>query len=320
MTPDDFRKVLEREGIPFAKYREDVRREITIQRMREREIDSKIFVSDAEVDNYLATVNLQAGGESEYMLAHILVRVPEQSSPEQIEQRRARADEALAKVKSGQAFAQVAATWSDAPDAQQGGSLGWRTPARMPSIFVDTVRGMKKGQVSEVLRSPAGFHIVTIVDERGRNQPSVVQQTHVRHILIKVSELTSDVEAKAKIDRVRERIEAGAKFEDQARVNSEDASSAKGGDLGWVSAGDLVPDFQVAMDRLKVNDVSQPVRSPFGWHLIEVLERREQDVSKDRQRDQARVALRQRKADEQFQEFIRQTRDRAYVEIKSDER
>ncbi len=320
MPPDEFRRLLEREGIPFAKYREDVRREITIQRMREREIDSKIFVSDAEVDNYLATVNLQAGGESEYMLAHILVRVPEQSSPEQIEQRRARADEALAKVKSGQAFAQVAATWSDAPDAQQGGSLGWRTPARMPSIFVDTVRGMKKGQVSEVLRSPAGFHIVTIVDERGRNQPSVVQQTHVRHILIKVSELTSDVEAKAKIDRVRERIEAGAKFEDQARVNSEDASSAKGGDLGWVSTGDLVPDFQVAMDRLKVNDVSQPVRSPFGWHLIEVLERREQDVSKDRQRDQARVALRQRKADEQFQEFIRQTRDRAYVEIKSDER
>ena len=320
MPPDEFRKVLEREGIPYVKYREDVRREITIQRMREREIDSKIFVSDAEVDNYLATVNLQAGGENEYMLAHILVRVPEQSSPEQIEQRRARAGEALAKVKSGEDFAQVAATWSDAPDAQQGGSLGWRTPARMPSIFVDAVRAMKKGDVSGVMRSPAGFHIVKLVDERGRNQPSVVQQTHVRHILIKVSELTSDIEAKAKIDRVRERIEAGAKFEDQARVNSEDASSAKGGDLGWVSAGDTVPDFQTAMDRLKPNELSQPVRSPFGWHLLQVLERREQDISKDRQRDQARLALRQRKADEQFQEFIRQTRDRAYVEIKSDER
>ena len=319
MSPEEFRKVLEREGIPYAKYREDVRREVTIQRMREREIDSKVFVSDVEVDNYLATVNVQAGGESEYLLAHILVRVPEQSSPEQIEQRRARAEEALAKVKAGEAFAQVAATWSDAPDAQQGGSLGWRTPARMPSVFVDSVRAMKKGQVSGVLRSPAGFHIVTIVDERGRNQPSVVQQTHVRHILIKVSELTSDVEAKAKIDRIRERIDGGAKFDDQARVNSEDAS-AKGGDLGWVAAGDLVPDFQAAMDRLKVSEVSQPVRSPFGWHLIEVLERREQDVSKDRQRDQARLALRQRKADEQFAEFVRQTRDRAYVEIKADER
>ena len=135
-----------------------------------------------------------------------------------------------------------------------------------------------------------------------------------------MSERSSDVEAKAKIDRVRERIESGAKFEDQARLNSEDASSAKGGDLGWVSAGDLVPDFQVAMDQLKPGELSQPVRSPFGWHLIEVIERREQDVAKDRQREQARLALRQRKADEQFQEFVRQTRDRAYVEIKADER
>jgi len=320
LSPDDFRKALDREGIPYAKYREDIRREITIQRLREREIDSKVFVSEAEVDQYLATVNVQAGGENEYQLAHILVRVPEQSSPEQIEQRRARAEEVLAKVKAGENFAQVAATYSDAPDAQQGGNLGWRTQARMPTVFVDAVRTMKKGDVSPVLRSPAGFHIVKLVDERGRNQPSVVQQTHVRHILIKVNELTSDVEAKAKIDRVRERIEGGAKFEDQARLNSEDASSAKGGDLGWVSAGDLVPDFQVAMDQLKPGELSQPVRSPFGWHLIEVIERRDQDVSKDRQREQARLALRQRKADEQFAEFVRQTRDRAYVEIKADER
>ena len=320
LSPDEFRKALEREGIPYAKYREDIRRELVIQRLREREIDSKVFVSEAEVDNYLATVNVQAGGENEYQLAHILVRVAEQSSPEQIEGRRARAEEVLAKVKAGENFAQVAATYSDAPDAQQGGNLGWRTQARMPTVFVDAVRKMKSGDVSPVLRSPAGFHIVKLVGERGRNQPSVVQQTHVRHILIKVSELSSDVEAKAKIDRVRERIESGAKFEDQARLNSEDASSAKGGDLGWVSAGDLVPDFQVAMDQLKPGELSQPVRSPFGWHLIEVIERREQDVAKDRQREQARLALRQRKADEQFQEFVRQTRDRAYVEIKADER
>ena len=320
LSPDEFRKALEREGIPYAKYREDIRRELVIQRLREREIDSKVFVSEAEVDNYLATVNVQAGGENEYQLAHILVRVAEQSSPEQIEGRRARAEEVLAKVKAGENFAQAAATYSDAPDAQQGGDLGWRTQARMPTVFVDAVRKMKSGDVSPVLRSPAGFHIVKLVGERGRNQPSVVQQTHVRHILIKVSELSSDVEAKAKIDRVRERIESGAKFEDQARLNSEDASSAKGGDLGWVSAGDLVPDFQVAMDQLKPGELSQPVRSPFGWHLIEVIERREQDVAKDRQREQARLALRQRKADEQFQEFVRQTRDRAYVEIKADER
>jgi len=320
MTPDEFRKALDREGIPYAKYREEIRRQMIVQRVREREVDNRIFVSDAEVDNYLATVNAQGGGENEYLVSHILVRVPEQSSPEQIEQRRLRAEDVLAKVKGGEDFGQAAATFSDAPDAQQGGSLGWRTPARLPAVFVDPVRALAKGGVSPVLRSAAGFHIVKVVDVRGGNEPNVVQQTHVRHILVKVNELSSDVEAKAKIDRIRERIEAGAKFEDQARLNSEDASSAKGGDLGWVSPGDLVPDFAVAMDKLKIDELSQPVRSPFGWHLILVVERRQQDVSKDRQRDQARLALRQRKADEQFNEFVRQTRDRAYVEIKAEER
>jgi peptidyl-prolyl cis-trans isomerase SurA len=320
LSPDEFRKVLEREGISYAKYREDIRRELVVQRLREREVDSKIFVSDTEVDNYLATITAQGGAENEYLVSHILVRVPEQSSPEQIEQRRLRAEEALAKVKAGEDFGQVAASWSEAQDAQQGGTLGWRTPARLPNVFVDAVRTLPKGGVSPVLRSAAGFHIVKVVDVRGGNQPNIVQQTHVRHILIKVNELNSDVEAKAKIDRVRERIESGAKFEDQARVNSEDASSAKGGDLGWVNPGDLVPDFAAAMDRLKINELSQPVRSPFGWHLIVVLERREQDITKNRQRDLARNALRQRKSDEQFNEFVRQTRDRAYVEIKADER
>jgi peptidyl-prolyl cis-trans isomerase SurA len=320
LSPDEFRKVLDREGIAYPKYHEDIRRELTIQRVRDREVDSKIFVSDAEVDNYLATVAAQAGGESEYLVSHILVRVPEQSSPEQIAQRQARAEEALAKVKAGEDFAQVAATWSDANDAQQGGSLGWRTPARLPSVFVEPVRALKKGETSAILRSPAGFHIVKLVDQRGRNAPTVVQQSRVRHILVKVNELTSDVEAKAKIDRIRERIETGAKFEDQARVNSEDASSARGGDLGWVTSTDVVPEFGRAMEALKLNELSQPVRSPFGWHLVQVLERRDQDVSKDRQRDQARLALRQRKSDEQFADFVRQTRDRAYVEIKSEER
>jgi len=320
LTPDEFRKALDREGIPYAKYREDIRRQLIVQRLREREVDNRIFVSDAEVDNYLATVNAQGGGENEYLVSHILVRVPEQSSPEQIEQRRLRAEGVLAKVKAGEDFGQAAATFSDSPDAQQGGSLGWRTPARLPTVFVDPVRSLAKGGVSPVLRSAAGFHIVKVVDVRGGNEPDVVQQTHVRHILVKVNELNSDVEAKAKIDRIRERIEAGAKFEDQARLNSEDASAAKGGDLGWVSPGDLVPDFAVAMDKLKIDELSQPVRSPFGWHLILVVERRQQDVSKNRQRDQARLALRQRKADEQFAEFVRQTRDRAYVEIKADER
>ena len=320
LSPEEFRKVLDREGIAYQKYHEDIRRELTVQRVRDREVDSKIFISDAEVDNYLATVAAQAGGENEYLVSHVLVRVPEQSSPGQIAQRQARAEEALAKVKAGEDFAQIAATWSDANDAQQGGSLGWRTPARLPSVFVESVRALKKGETSSLLRSPAGFHIVKLMDERGRNAPSVVQQSRVRHILVKVNELTSDVEAKAKIERIRERIEIGGKFEDQARVNSEDASSARGGDLGWITTADVVPEFGRTMEALKINELSAPVRSPFGWHIVQVLERREQDVSKDRQRDQARLALRQRKSDEQFADFVRQTRDRAYVEIKSEER
>lgn len=320
LSPDQFRKVLERENITYANYREDVRRQVLMQRLRDREIDSKILVTDAEVDNYLATVASQAGGEREFLLDHIYVTVPEQASPDQIDARRRRAEEALAQVKSGKEFAEVAASFSDAPDATSGGSLGWRTPARLPSIFADPAQKMKKGDVSAVIRSPAGFHIFKVVDARDRDQPTVVDQSHVRHILIKVNETTSEAEGKAKIERLRERIVAGAKFEDLARVNSEDASSAKGGDLGWISPGDTVPEFEKAMDKLAIDELSQAIRTPFGWHLVQVLERRKQDITLERRREQARVALRQRKSDEQFQDFVRQTRDRAYVEYKLDDR
>jgi peptidyl-prolyl cis-trans isomerase SurA len=320
LSPEEFRKVLERENIPYANYREDLRRQIIIQRVRDREVDSKVLVSDAEVDNYLATVAAQAGGEDEYQLSHIYVTVPEQATPDVVQARRLRADEALAQVKSGKDFAQVAAAYSNAPDASSGGDLGWRTRARLPSVFGEVVRTMKAGEVSTVLRSAGGFHIVKLVQTRNRNQPTIVEQTHARHILVKVNETASDAEARAKIDRLKDRLAGGAKFEDLARVNSEDASGARGGDLGWLSPGDTVPDFERAMTKLAVNEVSAPVRSPFGWHLIQVLERRSQDVTQARRRDQARQAIRQRKSDEQFDEFVRQLRDRTYVEYKNDER
>jgi peptidyl-prolyl cis-trans isomerase SurA len=319
LSPDEFRKVLEREGIPYANYREDIRRQIIIQRVREREVDSKVTVSDAEVDNYLATLASQAGGEDEYLLSHIYITVPEQASSQAIETAHARAEAALGELKSGKDFRQVAAAYSNAPDASSGGDLGWRTRARLPSVFADVVRGMKKGEVSGILRSAGGFHIVKLADERSRNQPTIVDQTHARHILIKVNEQTSEADAKARIDRLRERLVSGASFEDLARANSEDASSAKGGDLGWISPGDTVPDFERALDKLPVNEISQPVRTPFGWHLIEVLGRRKQDVTEQRRREQARQAIRQRKSDEQFEEFVRQLRDRTYVEYKAEE-
>jgi peptidyl-prolyl cis-trans isomerase SurA len=320
LTPEQFRAAVEKEGIPFTKYRDDIRNEILVQRLRDREVDSRISVTDAEVDQFLATVNAQSGGDTEYRLAHILVLVPEQASPEQIEAKRRRAEEALKQVQAGTDFGQVAAGFSDAPDALQGGNLGWRAPARLPTVFADTVRQMKAGEISGVLRSASGFHIVKLLETRSRVQQTVVEQTRVRHILVKVNEITSESDAKAKIDRIRERILQGAKFEDQARINSEDGSAPRGGDLGWLSPGDTVPEFEQAMSKLKLGELSQPVRTPFGWHLIEVEERRTQDITAERQREQARLALRQRKSDEAFQDWVRQMRDRAYVEIKADER
>ncbi|HTP47365.1 MAG TPA: peptidylprolyl isomerase [Casimicrobiaceae bacterium] len=320
MTVDDVRKSLARDNISYAKYRDDIRNEIVVQRVREREVDSRITVSDAEVDIYLAMLKAQPGGETEYELAHILVVVPEQARPEQIEARRRRAEEALRSIKSGGDFGQVAATFSDAADALSGGNLGWRSGGRLPTIFAEAVRSMKVGDVSPVMRSAAGFHIVKLIDKRSHNEPAVVNQTHARHILIRVNEITSDSDAKAKIERLKDRIESGAKFEDLAKLNSEDATAAKGGDLGWLNPGDTVPAFEEAMNRLQVNKVSAPVRTSFGWHLIEVLERRKQDVTAERERAQAQIAIRQRKSDEAFDDWIRQTRDRAYVETRLDDK
>ena len=320
LTLDGLRQALARDGVAYVRYREDVRSEIVMQRLREREVDARITVSDAEVENYLATIKAQSGGEAEYRLAHILVLVPEQANAEQIEAKRRRAEEALKNIRDGTDFGQVAAGFSDASDALSGGNLGWRPGARLPTVFAETVRGMKAGDVSPVLRSAAGFHIVKLIERRSRNEPALVDQTHVRHILIRVNEITSEAEAKAKIDRLKDRLDGGAKFEDMAKLNSEDASSAKGGDLGWLGPGDTVPVFEEAMSKLAVNQVSAPVRTPFGWHLIEVLGRRKQDVSADRERMQAQLAIRQRKSDEAFQDWVRQTRDRAYVEVRLDDR
>ena len=320
LTLDGVRQALARDGVTYVRYREDVRSEIIMQRLREREIDARITVSDAEVENYLTTTKAQLGGEAEYRLAHILVVVPEQASADQIEAKRRRADEALKNIRDGADFGQVAAGFSDASDALSGGNLGWRPGARLPTVFAEPVRAMKVGDVSPVLRSAAGFHIVKLIDRRSHNDPALVDQTHVRHILVRVNEITSEAEAKAKIERLKDRLDSGAKFEDMAKLNSEDATSAKGGDLGWLSPGDTVPVFEEAVSKLAVSQISAPVRTPFGWHLIEVLGRRKQDVSADRERTQAQLAIRQRKSDEAFQDWVRQTRDRAYVEVRLDDR
>jgi peptidyl-prolyl cis-trans isomerase SurA len=320
MGLDQFRQAVEKDGVPFAKFREEIRNEIILARLREREAENRVTVTDAEVEHYLSSPQGQAKGETEYNLSHILIRVPEQASPEQIQAARARAEKALAELRQGADFRQVAAAHSDAPDALQGGELGWRQASRLPELFAEALDKLQPGGLSDILRSPNGFHILKLNDKRGRDLPMVVEQTHARHILIKVNELTSEADAKQRLQTLKDRIEHGADFAELARLNSEDASAAKGGDLGWLSPGDTVPEFERAMNALPVGALSDPVKSPFGWHLIQVLERRKQDVTDERRKLQARMEIRERKADEAYQEFVRQLRDQAYVEIRLDDR
>ncbi len=318
MTLAQFRQALEKDGIAFAKFREEIRQEITVSRLREREVDAKLLISEGEIDNYLAGAS--AGGSAEeYQVAHILVRSPESASPEQLQKLKAKAEQILDRLKRGENFAQVAAAYSDAPDALQGGNLGFRPLDRMPNIFAETVQKMQPSQLSPVIRSPNGFHIVKLVAKKGGASIPAVQQTHARHILIKVNEVVSEAEAKRKLQAVKERLDHGGDFAELARLYSQDGSAPKGGDLDWLYPGDTVPEFERAMDALKVGEVSQPVQSMFGWHLIQVLERRVQDVSQVRQRAIARNALRERKSDEAYQDWLRQLRDRAYVEYRWEE-
>ncbi|MCC7487944.1 MAG: peptidylprolyl isomerase [Burkholderiales bacterium] len=320
LTLAQLRQALERDGVPFAKFREDIRGEILIARLREREVDNRIVVTDAEIENFLAAHKSQSGGGDEYNLSHILVTVPESANPEQIQARRARAEQALAQVRSGTDFRQVAASFSDAPDALQGGNMGWRDVNRLPVLFAEALQKMKPGEVSDLLRSPNGFHLLRLNDRRGGSAPVIVSQARARHILIKTNELVSEDEARRRLAALKERLDNGADFAELARAHSEDASSVKGGDLGWLSPGDTVPEFERAMMSLAPKQVSAPVRSPFGWHLIEVMERRNEDMSQERQRVTARMALRERKSDEAYQEWVRQLRDKAYIEMRLEER
>lgn len=320
IPPAQLRAAVEKDGVPFARFREDIRGQIMMARLREREVDDKIVITESEIDNMLANPQQQAAGADEFNVSHILVRVPENARPDQIQARLERAEQALAQLKSGSDFRQIAATFSESPDALQGGNMGWRDGERLPTLFFDALRNMKAGELSGVLRSPNGFHILKLDDRRGGQGPAMVQQTNARHILIKASELVSDNEARTRLRNLKERLDNKADFAQLARANSEDTSAAKGGDLGWISPGDTVPEFERAMNALKPGEISEPVRSSFGWHLIQVVERRSSDMTKERRRLTARQALRERKSEEAFEEWVRQLRDRAFVEIRLDER
>jgi peptidyl-prolyl cis-trans isomerase SurA len=316
----EFRAALEKDNINFIKFRNDIRNEMVLARLREREVDNKITVADSEVDRELELESSQGAGDDEYDVSHILVTVSEQATPEQTEQRRRRAAEALARLAQGDDFAQVAAAYSDAPDALQGANMGWRTAARLPAVFAEAVAKMQKGALSEVLRSANGFHVLKLNDKRGKSVAQVVTQTHARHTLIRISDAVPEAEAKNRILQLKERLDNGEDFAEVAKANSDDDSRAKGGDLGWISPGDTVPEFERALDALREGQISEPLLTPFGWHIVQVLERRQNDVTQERKRLAARQGVRARKADEAYQEWVRQLRDSAYVEYRVEDK
>lgn len=320
MSMNDFRNQIEREGTSYARFRDEIRDDIIIQRIREREVDGKINVSEVELDNYLAAQDQAKAGKFEVQLSHILVSIPENATAEQINARKARALEVLQKVREGVDFGKLAVTYSDSPEGIKGGDLGWREQERIPQLFADAISKLNPGQHTELLRSSNGFHIVKLVDKRASTEKAAtgVQQTRVRHILMKVSNITPVAEVKKKLLEVKQKIASKeATFEEMAKTYSVDGTAAKGGDLGWIYPSDTVPEFEQAMDKLALNEISDPVQSQFGLHLIQVLERKTDEISKDRKRAMARQAVSERKADEAYQDWLREIRDRAYIDYRN---
>ena len=322
MTLAEFRRTLERDRVPFELWREELREQILRTRLREREVDDRIQVSDTEVSLFLEEQKLRPGDRVEYNVSHILVRIPEQASPERIDAARGKAEKIIAEATQGVDFARLAAANSDAFDALQGGALGWRTHDRLPEAFAGALTRMKPGDISGIVSSAAGLHVLRLNERRGAAAGGApVAQTRLRHILIRVSEAISEADVRRRLADLRDRIVGGsADFAEMARAHSDDATAARGGELDWVYPGDTVPEFERAYQGLKIGEISAPVRTPFGYHLIQVLERRSGDLSPERQRLQARQALRERKSDEAYQEWLRQLRDQSYVELKLEEK
>jgi len=310
----DFRRRVESEGLNWRKLREEIRMQMLMSRLREREVESKITIGDDEVADYLRRNANKP--QYEYQLAHILIALPENATPEQVQAGRLRVQTVEKRIREGMEFSTAAASWSNAPDAAIGGQLGWRGAGALPPQFVEMIDKLQAGQVTEIMRSPAGFHLVKLLGKREQEEKYIVKQTLARHILVKSNELVSEDDARQKLVLARQRIVSGEAFENLARTYSEDGSAAKGGELGWLSPGDTVPDFEKAMDQLKPGELSAIVKSPFGFHLIQVLERRDQDMTAQRREFTVRQELKQRRADEIYDDWLRQLRDRASIQIR----
>ncbi|WP_046110894.1 peptidylprolyl isomerase [Aquincola tertiaricarbonis] len=317
LTLTQLRERLRREGIEYSRFRNNLRDQMMIERVREREVQSRIKITDVEIDRLIEQQRQAAAAQPELNIAQILVTVPEGASVATVAERRARAEAAMARVKAGEAFATVARELSEDANRDKGGEIGLRPASRLPDVFVQAVGALKAGEVApELLRTGAGFHVLKVVDRKDGGALQVTQ-TRARHILLRPSAQVPAEVAVRRLEEFRRQIEAGsASFEALARANSEDGSAPQGGDLGWTSPGSFVPEFEEAMNRLPLGGMSPPITSRFGVHLIQVLERRVVNVEPKQLREQARNALREQKFDDAYNEWVRELRARAYVELR----
>ena len=317
ITLNELRERLRAEGTDYGRFRVNVRDQIMIERLREREVMQRIKISDEEIDRHIAQQREAANADAETNIAQILVKVPEGANPAALAERRAVAAAALARVLKGEAFAEVARAVSEDPNAKAGGEIGLRPASRLPDAFVEATQSLKNGQIApELLRTGAGFHVLKLVERKEASAGRVVQ-TRARHVLLRTSPQLSAEVASRRLLEYRKQIESGKRsFEDIARQYSEDGSAAAGGDLGWSSPGVMVPEFETAMNELAINGLSAPVVSRFGVHLIQVLERREVNFEPKQLREQARNALREQRFEQAYLDWTKELRARAYVEYR----
>ena len=309
------RQRIVQEGMDFNRFRTTIREQLMVERIREREVASRVRITDTEIENYIEKQRGDKAGEVEYNIAQILITVPDQASDSVLAERKARADAALARLRNGEDFAKVAVAYSDDASKERGGELGLKSADRLPDIFLEAVRPLSPGALAPaLLRSGAGFHILKLVDRRD-SAAFRVPQTRARHILLRVNDQTSREAALRQMQNLRNEItRRGKPFEELARERSEDGSAPQGGDLGWATPGMFVPEFEAAMNALPVGGISEPVVSRFGVHIIQVVERREVSLDSKQLREQARNALREQKYEEAFSDWLKESRARSYVE------
>ncbi|MGD8275331.1 MAG: peptidylprolyl isomerase [Thiohalocapsa sp.] len=318
LSLEELRLTLEQSGVDFDNFREDTRSQILTSQLQQQAVMRNIRISEAEVDRFLEQEADTLIQRREVKLQHILVALPERPSANQLAAARSKAQRLLQRLRNGADFASVAAAESDGRRALEGGDLGWFPMAEVPTLAVEASQTLAKGEITEPIQSPSGLHLIKIADIRG-DDPEPVSQTQARHILIRTNELVSDDDAQRRLEQLRLRIVGGDDFGTLARAHSDDTGTAlQGGDLGWVDPGDTVPEFEEVMDALAPGEVSEPFQSPFGWHIVQVLDRRQQDTADELLRMKAEDALRQRKAEEATEMWLRQLRDEAYVDLRLD--